>query len=115
MLLWCELATEHGQGAFMAAGISGGTAIPTKQDNPVAEVTALFRRQDLSQLLFYLFRVLALGQSQPSANADTVGIAYYTSGDTVQVPQQQIGGLSAYTRNPEQLIHSSGNFPVIVP
>ena len=46
----------------------------------MAEVIALFRRQDFSQLLLHLFRFLAVAQAQLAADADTVGIADYAAG-----------------------------------
>lgn len=54
-----ELLAEHGQWAFSAFWISCGAAITPKKDDTVAEITALFRGQDFSQLLFYLFGVFS--------------------------------------------------------
>ena len=71
------------QGTFLAFGLPGGADLPAKQHDPVAEVVALLRREDGPQLPLHLFRLLALGKAQPSADADAVGIADNAAGGTV--------------------------------
>ena len=43
-----------------------------------------------------------------------MGIADHTAGNGIQVTQQKIGGFSAHTGNPQQLLHGSGNFSVVI-
>lgn len=63
----------------------------------VAEVVGLLRGNDLSQLLLHLQRVLAaVRQSQPSGDADAVGIADVAV-LSVDIAQDQIGGLAPHT------------------
>ena len=78
----------HGKGAFLAFGISCGAAVPTEQNDPMAEIAALLRREDLAQLLLHLFRILTGGEAQPSADTDAVGVTDHTAGYTVQITQK---------------------------
>ena len=77
---------------FLAFGFSGGTDFPAKQDDPMTEIVALLRGQNLAELTFHLFRLLAFGQSQPSADADAVGVADNGSGLLMNIAQQEIRG-----------------------
>ena len=92
-----KLLTMHGQGALAAFGIAGGAAVPAKEDDAVAEVGAFLRGEDLAQLLFHLFGLLALAQAQTAADSDAVGIADDTAGNTVEITQQKIRCFSTNT------------------
>ncbi len=83
LALRIDFLTEGTERALAAFGAACRADFATIENNPVAEVTALLRRQNLSQLLFNLFRVLALGKPQPTADADAVGIADHTAGGPV--------------------------------
>ena len=76
-----------GQRTLCAFGRPGDTNLPTEKYDPVAEVAAFLRRQNGTELLFHLFRLLAFGKSQTAANTDAVGVADYTDGLTVKVTQ----------------------------
>ena len=80
----------------------------------MAEVAAFLRGQDLAKLLLHFFRLFTLGKTQPSADADTVGIADYAAGNGIQVAQKQICGFSADTGDPKQFLHSAGNLSTVV-
>jgi hypothetical protein len=58
-----EFSAIHGQRTFSAVGISGGTAVPAEEDNPVAEITAFLRRQNGPKLFFHLFRLFPVTES----------------------------------------------------
>ena len=82
----------------------------------MAEVGALLRGKNLPKLPLRLLRVLgSVGQPQPAADADTVGVADHAAGHAVQVPQQKICGLSANAGNFQKLLHGAGDFSAIVP
>lgn len=109
-----ELFTVHGQRAFAAHGIPGGAAVPAKEDDPVAEVRAFLRGEDLAQLLLHFFRLLACTQPQPPADADAMGVADDAARDGIQVAQQQIGGFPPHAGQAQQLLHGAGNFSAVV-
>ena len=95
-------------------GVSCGANFSAEVNNTVAEVIGLFRRQDFTQLMLHLFRLLRCGDAQTVGNPDAVGIADHTAGDTIQITQQQVGSLSAYTGNFQQFLHSAGNFSTVI-
>ena len=78
-------------------GTLGGTAVSAEKDDSMAEIRAFLSRKNCTELFFYFLRFLALGKTQTAADADTVGIADHTAGNTVQIAQQQIGGFAADT------------------
>ena len=80
----------------------------------MAEIVALLRRQDCPELLLHLLRLLAVGKSQPSADADAVGVADHASRHGVNVPQQQIGGLPPHAGQAQQLLHGAGHLAAVV-
>ncbi len=102
------------KGTFGAFGISGGADFPTEQDDSVTEIRAFLGRQNGTELALYFFRVLSLGQAQTAADADTVGVANNASGFCIEVSQKKIRSLAPDTRQPEKLIHGSGNLSVVV-
>ena len=109
-----EFFAQAAQRTFAAFWGTGNTNFPTEQHDPVAEIGAFLRGEYLSQLLLHLFRVFALGQSQLAANADAVGIADHTPRLPVQIAQQQIGGLSAHTRQLQQRLHGVRHFAAVL-
>ena len=100
-----EFLAVGNQGAVTAVRISGGAAVPTEEDDPVAEVAAFFRRQDGAQLPLYLLRFLAVRQAKSSADADAVGVADHAARHAVQVTQQKIGGFPAYPGDFQQDVY----------
>ena len=71
----------------------------------MAEVVGLLRGNDLPQLQLHLQRVLAaVRQSQPSGDADAVGVADIAV-LSVDIAQDQIGGLAPHTGQGEQVLH----------
>ena len=107
-----KLLTVHGQRAFAAFGVPGGTAVPAEEDDAVAEVGAFLRGEDLPQLLFHLFGFLALAQAQSAADADAVGVADDGAGDAVEVAQQEIGGLAAHAGSRSRFSMVLGTLPL---
>ena len=83
-----KFTAPNTEGAFAAFGASGGAAVPSKEDDSVTKVTAFFRRQDQTELIFNFYRIFAVGQSQPAANTDAMGIAHDAARLTVEVTQQ---------------------------
>ena len=66
------------------------------EHHAVAEVVGLLWRDDFPQLLFYLQGVLAaVGDAQPSGDADSVGVADVAL-LAVDVAQNQVGRLAAH-------------------
>ena len=98
------------QRAVSAVRVPGGAAVPAKENDPVAEVAAFLRRQDGPELGLHLFRLLAVGKSQPPADADAVGVTDHASRHTVQVTQQQIGGFPPHAGKAQQFLHGAGDF-----
>ena len=80
----------------------------------MAEIAAFFRGENGTQLLFYFFRFFAMAQSQSSADSDAMGITNNASGYGVQITKKQIGGFSANAGNPQQFLHSTRDFALIV-
>ena len=87
---------EHTQWTLTALRIPGGTNVTTKQHDAMAKIGAFLRRQDGSELLFHLLRVLALGKAQTTANTDAVGVTDNTAGHAIKITQQKIGGFSSH-------------------
>ena len=85
MFLRIEFFAVHGQRTFSALGISGGTAIPAKEHDPVTEIAAFLRGQNGPQLLFHLLRFLAMTETQTAADADAVGIADHAARCAVEI------------------------------
>ncbi len=90
---------------------SGGTDIPSMIDQTVAEITALFRRDQFPQRHLHLLRILdAIHKSHPVHQSDAVGIR--NNGGLVKyISHNQIGTLSANSRNASSLLKSSGTLP----
>ena len=80
----------------------------------MAEIAAFLRGKNGAQLLFHFLRLFAMAQSQSSADSDAMGIANNTAGNSVQITQKQIGGFSANAGDPQQLLHGSGDFSLVV-
>ena len=97
LLSFIDLVAIKRQRTLRAFWISRGTDLSAEEDNSVTEVGTFFRRQNGTKLLFYLFGVRSLGKSQSTANPDAVGVAYHAAIHLIQISQEQIGGLSAYT------------------
>ena len=112
-LLYKFLAV-HTKGTIAAFGVSGGAGISAEQHDPMAEIGAFLRGEDFAKLLLYLFRLLALSKTQTVGNADAVRIADHTAGRGIKITQQQIGGFSADTGQPQKGVHSIGHFSTVV-
>ena len=102
----------HHQGTFAAFGISGGAAVSAEEDDAVAEIITFLGGQNFTKLLFHLFRFFTLAQTQPSADADAVGVADHASGNGIKITQQEIGGFSANAGNPQRSSMVPGTFPL---
>ena len=92
------MGTQKTEWAFSTLWIAGGASIPTEEDDTMTEIRAFLGRQNGPQLPFCLFRVVALGKTQPGANADAVGITDDAAGYIVQIPQKKIGGFPSHAR-----------------
>ena len=103
-----------GKGTDVTFGISGNTDIPTKENDPVTKIGAFLRRQDLSELLFYVFRIFSFTESQLSADADAVGVTYNTAGCAVNISQKQIGSLSSHTGQLQKRLHGIRYFAAVM-
>ena len=110
-----ERMAEHGQGTFPTFGVPGGAAVTSEEYDPVTEIAAFLRRKDRPELLLHLFRLLALGKPQSSADPDAVGVADYAARNTVQVAQQEIGSLASHTGDSQQFLHGTGYLAAVVP
>ena len=88
--------TKKTQGAFAALWVSCRADVSAEENDAVAEIRAFLRRQDGSELLFHLLRVLALGKAQTTANTDAVGVTDNTAGHAIKITQQKIGGFSSH-------------------
>ena len=79
----------------------------------MAEVVALLRRDALAQLHLHLERVLAaVGDAQQAGNADTVGVADVAL-FSVDVPQDEIGGLAPHAGEAEKVLHGVRHPPAV--
>ena len=71
----------------------------------MAEVVGLLRRDALPQLPLYLQRVLAaVGKAKTAGDADAVGVADISL-LPVDIPQNEVGGLTPHAGEPQQLLH----------
>ena len=52
-----------GQGTFVAFRAPCCADLPSEEDDPVAEVGAFLRGEDLAELALYLFRVFSVGKT----------------------------------------------------
>ena len=73
------------QRTTIAFWTAGSADLPTEPYDPVAEIAAFLRGQDLTQLAFYFFRLFAFGKTQPAADPDAMGIADHASRHTVKI------------------------------
>ena len=85
--LWIKFFAVNAQRTFSAFWISCGTAVTTKQNDSMAEITAFCGRKYGAQLIFYFFRILTLGKPQTTADANTVGIANNTAWFLIKIAQ----------------------------
>lgn len=113
MLFGDKFCAVHTQGALTAFGVSGSADFPAEQYDPMAEITAFLRRENDPELPFHLFWVLALGQAQPPADSNAVGVADHTAWCTVEVTQQKVGGLAANTGELQQFIHGARHLAAV--
>ena len=75
----------------------------------MAEVVGLLGRDPLPQLPLHLKGILgAVGDPQPSRDADAVGVADI-GGLAEHVPQNQIGGLAPHAGKAGQFLHGAGD------
>ena len=79
-ILFYKLRAVDLQGTTVALRIAGGANISAEKYDPVTEITALLGRQDFAELLFHLLRVFALGKSQTTTDANTVGVTDNAAG-----------------------------------
>ena len=85
MSLTVKFFAQVPHGAFSALGITGGTEIPSEQDDAMAEIRAFLRWKNGSQLALHLFRLLAVTQTHPAADADAVSVTDHTSRNGIQI------------------------------
>ena len=79
--------TMHGKGTFLAFGIPCGADLSAEQHDPMTEIAAFFRGQDLAQLPLHLLRLFALGQTQTTADANAMGVANHAAGLLINITQ----------------------------
>ena len=108
------LPAEDGKGTTDTVRLPGGTAVPSKEHDPVAEVAALFGRKDGTELMLHFFWVFSLGKSKTAADADTVGVANDASWSGIEIAHEKIGRLSAHAGDLKELLHSPWDFSAIV-
>ena len=92
-----HLAAIGSKGTLSTLGVSGGADLSSKEHDSMAEVAALFRGEDLTELLLHFFWFFSNGKSQPSTDADAVSIANYAARYAINISKDQVGGLSADT------------------
>ena len=100
----------------MTRGAASRANVPPELHDTVAKIALLPRLDQLGKDLFHprgIFKAFGV-QPQPTANADAMGVADHASGDVVEIAQQQIGSLSAYTGQAKELVHSAGDFSTVV-
>ncbi len=104
------------QGTPLAPGTAGGTHIPAKLYDAVAEGTLLLRLDQRGQNFLYPGRILegAVIKAQPPADADAVGVADHPR-LSVYVTQQEIGDLPPYPGQSKQGFHVVRHQAVIHP
>lgn len=102
------------QRAYFTARGAGGADFPSKQHQPVAKIVAFFRREDFAQLLFHLIRVFGAAQPQTVGNPDTMSVGDY-GGLAVYVPDYQVGGFAADTRQFCQHLDCVGDYAAVHP
>ena len=73
-VLAIHILTPGAQGAAFTLGAAGDAGVTTEQHDPVAEVRAFLRGQDLPQLLLHLFGFFAFGKSQALADAAKLAV-----------------------------------------
>ena len=87
---------EFPAGAFFTAWTSRAAVLPAKQNQPVTEITAFFRRKNFFQGEFYFIRRIFRHQSQTVTNPDTMGIGY-DGRLMIDIPHNQAGSFPTNT------------------
>ena len=90
-MLYIPLVTQVCKRTLAAFRGTGGTGVPPKQNDPVAEIAAFIRGKDGAKLCFHLFRVSSGGKAKTAADADAVGVADHAARCAENITQEQIG------------------------
>ena len=113
VVLTLKMIAPGAEGAVWAVGLSGPADRPAVENQPVAEIVGFLRGQAGPELLLRLAGVLgAVGEAQKARDPHAVGVGYHHAGGVMDVPQDQVGGLPAYSRQGEELLHGAGDFAV---
>lgn len=100
------------QGAFAAARAARGADLAPEQDDAVAKIGAVLRREDGAELRLDLFRLFPVRQTQPIADPNAMRVAD-DGGLAVKVAQQQVCRLASDAREGQKRLHRVGHFAVI--
>ena len=99
-----EGRTKCRHGTSLTLWFPGTTGVPSEPYHPVAEIRRTLRRNQRTQILFHLHRILGLGQPQPSGNADKMGIRH-NGRLSVHITENEIGCFSPYAGQRQQIFH----------
>ena len=111
-ILCAAMVAPETEGAVFTVGTPCHAYGPSMQNHSMAEVVAFLGGDALAKLLFHLEGVLAaVRDTQKSGDSDAVGVADIAL-FTVYIAEDQIGGLSAYTGQFQEVLHIVGDLAI---
>ena len=111
--LLCRIPADILQAAAFTFGFAGIADGPAVHDEPMAQVAALFGRDDLPQCHFHLLRFFdAVHQTDLIAQADAVGVRY--DGRLAEhIAHDKVRALPAHAGQRQQLFKGGGHLAVV--